>query len=176
MPSAPPCKNPDSPRTIPSPPRSTTDAHVALQQLSHHVPYQVLPPNGGERKWGRGRIWVGREEGWVLNLDGRDRVMNINLFLSFSIQKKEPWLCIWSSWFLLCLDYLRIITFFFKLHPPSLFCLPRSLRDSFSLIWFWMRLRWWPAPMFPSRSQEAPGSRVEEGPSVRRCLPIGAAG
>lgn len=29
---------------------STTDAHVALQQLSHHVPYQVLPPDGGERK------------------------------------------------------------------------------------------------------------------------------
>ncbi|CAF95018.1 unnamed protein product [Tetraodon nigroviridis] len=35
-------------RNICSP--STTDAHVALQQLSHHVPYQVLPPNGGERK------------------------------------------------------------------------------------------------------------------------------
>lgn len=62
---------------------------------------------------------MGREEGWVLNLDGRDRVMNINLFLSFSIQKKEPWLCIWSSWFLLCLDYLRIITFFFKLRTLS---------------------------------------------------------
>lgn len=112
MPSAPPYKNPDSPHTLPSPPRSTTDAHVALQQLSHHVPYQVLPPNGGERKRGRGRIWVGKEEGWVLNLDGRDRVMNINLFLSFSIQKRELWLCIWSSWLLLCLDYLCIITFF----------------------------------------------------------------
>lgn len=45
-----PYKHPDIACVIPSPLRSTADAHVALQQLSHHVPYQVLPPNGGERK------------------------------------------------------------------------------------------------------------------------------
>lgn len=39
------------------------------------------------------------EEGWV-NLDGRDRVMNINLFFSFFIIKKELSSSTWSSCFL----------------------------------------------------------------------------
>lgn len=89
VPSAPPYKHPDIACVIPSFPLcSTTDAHVALQQLSHHVPYQVLPPNGGERKWGGGRIWVEKDAGWVLNLERRDGIMNINI-ISFSVLRNE---------------------------------------------------------------------------------------
>lgn len=66
-----PYKHPDSPCAILCPPRSTTDAHVALQQLSHHVPNQVLPPNrGGRKREGRRKggcwIWMGGPGSWIL--------------------------------------------------------------------------------------------------------------
>lgn len=53
---------------------------------------------------------------------------------------------------------------------------PHSVTVSFSLILFWIWLRWWPAPMFPSWPQESPGSKVEEGTSASRSLLIGVVG
>lgn len=114
----PPTNSPLTPHTIPSSLCSTTDAHVALQQLSHHVPYQVLPPNGGERKWGGGgRIWVEREEGRVLYLDGRDRVMNIN-FCSFFYHQKGTVVYVVIMCF--ALSWLSAYIHRFLLHPRSL--------------------------------------------------------
>lgn len=50
---------------------------------------------------------MGREEGRVLNLDGRDRVMNINFFSFFFHPKKS--LSMWSSCFSFFLYHQCII-------------------------------------------------------------------
>lgn len=47
----------------------------------------------------------GKEEGRVQNLDGRDRVMNINFLYFFFNPKNELLLPTWTSCFVLCLDY-----------------------------------------------------------------------
>lgn len=71
----------------------------------------------------------GRDGGRVLNLDGRERVMNINFFLSFF--KKELSWCVWQR-ILLCLDYQYIIIIFTASSLTLCFCLYLSISVSLS--------------------------------------------
>ncbi len=124
---------------------------------------------------------MGRVEGRVLNLDGRDRVMNINFFSFFFHPKNELSFSTWSSCLFLCLDYqctinhvllrplsLSVSVFLYLADSLSL-SLSRLVLDSVEVMAS--------AHVSPPWSQEAPGSRAEkEGTSVRGRLPIGAAG
>ena len=145
-------RQPDSPCAILCPPRSTTDAHVALQQLSHHVPNQVLPPNrGGRKREGRRKggswIWMGGPGSWIL----------ISFFL-FLARKEQ---LLWSSCILYCPDIWSTL---------SVLSTSLTIRPFLSfLLLYW----WWPTPIFPSWSQDAHWKKMEGGMLAWRCLAIG---
>lgn len=106
-----------------------------------------------------------RDEGWVLNLERRDGIMNINMISLFPLLLMS---------FACAVHVLILASFFFKSHtssftprcvffPPFRFY-PRSVLDSFEVMAS--------AHVPPPPSPEPPGSKA----SGSGRLPIGAAG